>query len=245
MSDYVPKRFRNIPLPQRMAESHRKPPRTWRWIRCSAIAPKTIFGVGDTSGMVKYLKEIFKETGIHIRTDLLASRKYIATRKSGAVEERDKEYEIEQIRFVDIAQSVGAQSVGNEAPVDSIVKTEIRHEFTFAVSGDVNLDEVNFSLMMAKPFEFVEMDYAFFALTPGLSRKETVHLMNFTATHAQQPKAPKKQKVPKHASLQGWSDLHSMYPHVLQSVGRMSRNPGKTTPYVYIDASRGKLRGKP
>lgn len=226
MSDYVPNRFRNIPLPQRMAESQRKPPRQWRWIRCSTLCPKSNMISLSTDKLGKYLKEILRETGVHVRTDFFTKNTYVITREDGSVSSTTQYSDVTMMQMID------NQNAGMGQSHNRIKTIHIRHDYTFAIGAASAVDEINFSLMMAKPFEYEEMD--FFWASPSIGTTKTIHYLSFTAEEAEQPKA--KEKVPKKLSLDGMVDLATYYPTVTtvhQSKGRLLR--GKTQPVVIYD----------
>lgn len=229
MADYVPKRYRNLPLPQQMKKAQRQVQRTWHWVKFSGYYNPTILESWKSVEGVftKYIKDTLSAAGYVPKSDFHISKQYKSTHRDGSVSyTKDKHDAIME----SVMRRLNGGGEGIELPTD-IVHQDTRYEFTVAFNSSVQVEELDFLFTMALPCKIVEDTwYAGFGIPSPKKYKE----VNFSAESVGVP-TPKKPKITPALST---IVLDSGFPSLSfqQSIGRMARNQGKTQSVItFID----------
>ena len=221
MADYVPKRFRNLPLPHLMAEAQRKAPKTWRWVKFSGEYQPDLFSSWNTSTVFeKYIKHLLGTAGYVPKSDIIFSKSYKNTHRDGSIT-----YTKNRIDLAFESVMRGMTSHGYIQKPEDIVQQHSIYEYTIAFNSSIQLDELDFLITMAPPCKIPESMIYVFGSAPRPKKYNEVH---FWVEAVGVPTTSKPAKPKPSYKLPEPMYFDSTFVNSKQSVGRMARNTGKT-----------------
>ena len=228
MADYVPKRYRNLPLPQQMKKAQRQAQRTWHWVKFSGYYDPTLLeSWKSVEGVfVKYIKDTLSAAGYVPKSDFHNSKQYKSTHRDGSISYTKTKHDA---IMESVMRRLNGGGEGIELPTD-IVYQSTCYELTVAFNSSVQVEELDFLFTMAVPCKVKEDMWYFGFNPPSMRFKEVI----FSAESVGVPTHKKPKITPALSTIV----LDSGFPSLSfqQSIGRMARNQGKTQSVItFID----------